>query len=228
MGTIFLIRHGEVKWNRENSYIGSTDLPLNANGRSQAGLVAECLKHQHVSAIYSSDLIRARETAEIIAARLGLSVNTVPDLREVDYGEWEGLPESEVRKRYPDIFREWRLNPSGVRIPGGETFAELRDRAFPAFCRIAQAHPDENIAVVAHKSTNRVILCCILGIDVNNYRRIGQGNSALNVIETRKDGRMVVQTINESGHLLVPIQLDTPHSSRLNRRCGRPGFKTLG
>ena len=203
MGTIFLIRHGEVKWNRENSYIGSTDLPLNANGTSQAGLVAEYLERRNVSAVYSSDLIRAHETAEIIAARLGLPVHAIPDLREVDYGEWEGLTESEVRERYPRIFRAWRRDPSGVRIPGGETFAELRDRAFPAFCRIAQAHPDENIAVVAHKSTNRVILCSILGVDINNYRRVGQGNSALNVIETRKDGRMVVQTINESGHLLV-------------------------
>jgi len=205
LDTIFLIRHGEVKWNRENSYIGSTDLPLNAHGRSQAGLVAECLAGRNVSAVYSSDLVRARETAEIIAARLGLPVDTVPDLREVDYGEWEGLTESEVRERYPEVFVEWRLNPSRVRIPGGETFAELRDRAFPAFCRIAQAHAGENIAVVAHKSTNRVILCSILGVDINHYRRIGQGNSALNVIETRKDGRMVVEAINESGHLLVPM-----------------------
>lgn len=200
LGRIFLIRHGEVAWNRENAYIGATDLPINSEGKLQAVRLASRLEHEGISAIYSSSLMRARQTAEIIAERLGLVVRLISELREVDYGEWEGMPEAELLERYPDVYPEWRRNPADIRIPGGETFAELRDRAFPAFCRIAEVHSDENVAIVAHKSTNRVILCCLLGISMDRYRQIGQVNSALNIIERRRDGRLVVNTINEHCH----------------------------
>ena len=202
MGKIFLIRHGEVEWNRRNAYIGSTDLPLNPMEQAQARQLAEYLRSKEISAIYSSDLIRASQTAEIIAARLSLKVNIYPELREVDYGEWEGVPESEVRERYPDFYPGWRANPLEVRTPGGETFGELRDRALPAFIEIAKAHPKDNVAILAHKSANRVILACLLGMDVNRYRQIGQGNSCVNTIEARPDGGLVVESINLRGHLL--------------------------
>ena len=201
MGRVYLIRHGEVAWNRENSYIGSTDLPLNDAGRRQAALLADRLKDREFEAVYASDLGRARETAEIIAEKLGLSVVIVPALRELDYGDWEGMPEVELPKRFPDLFAEWRANPADVRPPNGETFAELRDRACPALEKIAEAHPDGNVIVVAHKSTNRTILCCLMGIHINHYREIGQGNAALNVIERKPDGRFVVESVNDTSHL---------------------------
>jgi len=201
VGRLYLIRHGEVAWNRENSYIGSTDLPLNDEGRRQAELLADRLKGTDLAGVYSSDLSRARETAEIIAERLDLSVVIVPELRELDYGEWEGMPEIELPKRYPELYAQWRANPAEVRAPGGETFGELRDRACPAFERIAKAHAGENVIVVAHKSANRVMLCRLMGIDIKYYREIGQGNAALNVIERREDGRMVVESVNDMSHL---------------------------
>ncbi|HUV05705.1 MAG TPA: histidine phosphatase family protein [Armatimonadota bacterium] len=202
MAKVFLIRHGEVDWNRQNAYIGSTDLPLNPMGQAQARQLADYLRTKKISAIYSSSLIRAVQTAETIAERLGVAVNICPELREVDYGEWEGVPESEVRERYPDFYPAWRANPLEVRTPGGETFGELRDRVLPAFIQLAQAHPNQNTAIIAHKSTNRVILACLLGADVNRYRQIGQGNSCINTIEVRSDGRFVVDSINVRGHLL--------------------------
>ena len=201
MGTLYLIRHGEVKWNREAAYVGSTDLPLDLTGRMQAERLTGYLESKCISAVYSSDLMRAYQTAEIIANRMGLPVHALKELREADYGEWEGVPEIEVPKLYPGIFEQWRDDVLNVRIPGGETFAELRDRAFPAFCRIAEAHPDGQVAIVAHKSTNRVILCCLLGVDVNTYRQLGQGNAAVNIIHRRQDGSFVVETINECCHL---------------------------
>ena len=200
MGKIFLIRHGEVEWNRKSAYVGATDVPLNAAGQAQAVQLASRLDGEQISAVYSSDLTRARKTAEIIAERLGLKVHLTRELQEVDYGEWEGVLESEAPQRDPDIYRKWRANPVEIRIPGGETFGELRDRAFPAFCRIAQAHSNENVVIVSHKSTNRVILTCLLGINVNYYRRIGQGNACINVIEVREDGSFAVEAINECCH----------------------------
>jgi len=202
LAKLYLIRHGEVEWNRENSYIGATDLPLNDEGKKQAALLADRLAQHKVSAVYSSDLIRARETAEIIAERFGLQVIMVPQIREVNYGEWEGVSETKLPTSHPEIYHDWRVNPAEVRIPGGETFAELRDRAFSAFRRIAESHPSEDVVIVGHKSVNRVILCCLMGIDINRYKQIAQGNAALNVIERREDGRFVVESVNDGVHLL--------------------------
>jgi alpha-ribazole phosphatase len=202
LGKVFLIRHGEVQWNLENAYVGSTDIPLNDTGRKQAQMLAEFLKKEQISAIYASDLSRARETAEILAQKFDLAVHPVSELREVDYGEWEGVNETDIPKRDPEIFLQWKANPADVCIPDGESFAAVRYRSFPAFCRIAESHIDENIAVVAHKSVNRVILCCLLGMDVNRYRQIGQENACLNIIESRKNGRYVVAAVNDRCHLL--------------------------
>lgn len=202
MSKVYLIRHGEVAWNSENAYVGATDLPLNEHGREQAERLADALKSKEISAVYSSDLSRARETAEIVAGRLGLEVHTDSALREVNYGEWEGLSENEIAARYPDVYAEWRENPMDIQIPGGESFGELVTRALPAFQRIVETHNDHQIAIVAHKSVNRVILCCLLGIDVNLYRRIYQGNSCYNAIRVTQDGGFVVDSINEQCHLL--------------------------
>lgn len=196
MGRVYLIRHGEVAWNKENAYVGVTDLPLNDTGRGQAEMLAGYLQKKNLSAIYSSNLSRAQETAGMISARTGLSVQVVPELHEVNYGDWEGVNEKEIATRWAKEFREWRDEPMSVRIPGGEPFSEMRDRAYEAFRSIAGAHPDENIAVVAHKTVNRVILCCVMGVDPNKYRRIGQGNACVNVIESRKDGSLMVDSIN--------------------------------
>lgn len=197
MGKVYLIRHGEVAWNRENAYVGVTDLPLNDTGRAQAASLADYLKNKNLSAIYSSNLSRARETAENIASRTGLTVQVVPELHEVNYGDWEGVNEQEIARRWEKEFHEWRSEPMRVRIPGGEFLSEMRDRAYGTFRTIARSHPDENIAIVAHKTVNRVILCCVMDVDPNRYRRIGQGNACVNIIEVRPDGSFMADTINE-------------------------------
>lgn len=202
MGKIYLVRHGETAWNRANTYVGATDIALNARGREQAEMLAEFLAQSHLQAVYSSDLSRARETAEAIAARHGMQVQPVPGLREVNYGEWEGLNEAEMVSRYPETYEQWRIDPVSVRIPGGETFGELRERAFEAFREIALAHADSEAVIVAHKSVNRVILCGLLGIDIARYRMVSQGNACLNVVRTRKDG-FVVDAVNETCHLMA-------------------------
>jgi broad specificity phosphatase PhoE len=207
LGRVYLIRHGEVAWNRENAYVGQTDVPLTDVGRAQAERLADHLSTKGISHIYSSDLMRARDTAEIIASRAGLETTTinaqdngaettgerrfsglvrsVRELREINYGEWEGLTEVEIAQRYPGTLEEWRVDAAHICIPGGETFSELRDRALPIFRKIALSHKDENIAIVGHKSVNRTILCCLLGADINRYRSIAQENACLNTIQLR-------------------------------------------
>lgn len=197
LSKLYLIRHGEVIWNRKNAYAGQTDLPLNDNGIAQARLLAEYLAHKDIRAVYSSDLMRARETAGAIAARHGLEVRTTRDLREVNYGDWEGLTEAEIAEQYPDIFPKWRTDAANTRIPGGESFNEMKDRAFPAFLDIATRHQCEDIAIVAHKSVNRTLLCCLLGTDINRYRCIGQENACINTIQVRRPDWLILENINE-------------------------------
>ena len=201
MGRLYLVRHGETQWNSENTYAGVTDVPLNETGREQAKRAALFLAGRSISAVYCSDLCRASETAQIIAVQLGLCIRVARELREVDYGEWEGLTREQIEERDGILFAAWQKDAMSIRIPGGETFAELRHRALPRFLRIAEEHQDGNVVVVAHKCVNRVILCSLLGVDVNRYRQLGQDNACINVILRRPDGSFVVEKINERCHL---------------------------
>lgn len=113
MATIFLTRHGQTDWNAERRWQGHADPPLNEHGHAEAHALAESLVSYGIEAIYSSDLVRARETAEIVAARLGLPVTLDARLREVDVGEWSGLTTSEIEQRYPGAMERRREGMTG-------------------------------------------------------------------------------------------------------------------
>src|SRR5438105_20624 len=148
MTTLLLVRHGETDWNAEGRLQGHTDRPLSDFGREQARRLADDLVGEELDAIYASDLIRARETAEIIGERLGLPVVIDPDLREKNWGTWEGLTSEE------------RL---GVDFEG-ETTEEHRDRVLRAVRRIAERHPGQRIAVVTHGGSLRRIQAAVSGV----------------------------------------------------------------
>ncbi|MBP6964324.1 MAG: histidine phosphatase family protein [Armatimonadetes bacterium] len=201
MGRIYLIRHGQTTWNSAASYAGSTDVPLNDQGIAQAVTVADRLESLPIKAVFSSGLSRAVDTARIIAERFGLIVTQIPELNELDYGDWEGMPEIEVPVRYPRLFTAWRANPAEISTPGGETFGQLCERALPALLRIAEENRGRDIVVVAHKSTNRALICCLTGRNVNEYRQVGQDNTAINILESGEDGRVRVEQVNLTDHL---------------------------
>ncbi|MBI3944376.1 MAG: histidine phosphatase family protein [Armatimonadetes bacterium] len=202
MAVIYLVRHGEVLWNREPpAYCGITDLELSPEGRRQAECLAARLAGAPLAALYCSDLRRARQTADAIAAPHALVPVADPALREVNYGDWEGLSEAQVRCRWPDLYAAWRQDAERVPIPGGESFAALRDRVVPAMTAIAARHPAESVAVVAHKSTNRVFLCELLGLSPSHYRRIGQENAAVNILNY-DEGRWRIDLVNDACHLV--------------------------
>lgn len=150
MTRLILIRHGETDWNVEGRYQGQSDVPLSERGRFQA---AEMRPHVQVlkpAAIYSSDLIRARETAEILASPLQLTVRIDPRLREIHLGEWEGLLFDEIQARYSGLLKLRREDPAKVSAPGGETVAQVRDRVLAATGEIAERHRDQTVVLVAH------------------------------------------------------------------------------
>ena len=146
MTTILLARHGETDWNREGRWQGWADPPLNATGRAQARELAEQLRSTPFDAVYSSDLQRARETADILAEPHGVPVVVDRDLREIDIGSWSGLTRAEIAERFPD----------GVR-PDGETHEQQAARVRAAVSRIARDHPGERVLIVGHGGTIRSI-----------------------------------------------------------------------
>ena len=149
MPALLLVRHGETDWNRDNRVQGQTDTPLNATGLAQAEELATSLSSTPLVAIYSSDLSRARDTAAVVAGLHGLPVQVDADLREKNFGTWEGLTDLEIRERFPHATRgTWG---------DGETTAQVGERAVRAIERIRARHASGTVLVISHGGTMRAI-----------------------------------------------------------------------
>jgi broad specificity phosphatase PhoE len=168
--TIFLARHGESDWNAANRFQGHSDRPLTDLGRRQAEALADAVTGANVEAIYSSPLMRALETARIVAARTGLEVMEDDDLREVDTGGWSGLSREEVQQRFPEGFERWISGGAGWE--DGESYEDMAERSLRAVGRIAEAHPRGRVLVVSHGGPIRAIQAAANGMDIHEYRRL--------------------------------------------------------
>jgi broad specificity phosphatase PhoE len=168
--TLLLARHGESDWNRSKRWQGFADRPLTDLGRQQAQELADRLDDTELDAVYSSDLRRARDTAEAVARRKGLEVRTTPDLREVDVGSWSGLTRAEAEARFPEAYARWLEGGEGWE--DGETYQQLEDRVVRAIRNIAAEQEGGRVLVVAHGGTIRAVHAAALGVDVHTYRRI--------------------------------------------------------
>jgi len=197
---LILVRHGQTFWNREMKYQGHSDIVLDEEGLRQAELVGERLKQESVQAVYSSDLKRAMVTAEKIAAHHGLPVGIMPDLREIMFGEWEGYTFQFVYERWPQEADKLFTSALEARIPGGETFEQVKERAQRAIDELTAKHQDQTVVVVCHGGIIRTILCNVLGIDLNRVWDIKQDNTAVNIIEVHP-GRNVIALVNDTHHL---------------------------
>jgi 2,3-bisphosphoglycerate-dependent phosphoglycerate mutase len=152
---VLLARHGETDWNREHRWQGHADPPLNAQGYEQSRALAQALEATPPQAVYSSDLARARATAELVAARFGLEVALDARLREVDVGEWSGLTSAEVTVRYPAGMDRHKQGKTGWEL--GESYPAMSQRVLEALHAIAQAHRCETVVVVTHGGPMRSI-----------------------------------------------------------------------
>ena len=167
--TILLARHGETDWNRDGRFQGQADPPLNEHGREQARKLAERLSAQRFAALYTSPLRRARETAEIVAGRLGLAVEPVDDLQEIHVGSWSGLTRDEVQGRFPAAYARWLTFAAGW--DDGETYDELTRRVVAAVLGVARRHPGERILIVTHGGPIRALLAAAEGLTYAEARR---------------------------------------------------------
>jgi broad specificity phosphatase PhoE len=168
--TIFLARHGESDWNVEKRFQGHSDRPLTERGREQAHALANLVGSEKIDAVYTSPLSRARETAEIVAARAGLKAVALPELREVDTGSWSGLSRADVEARFPEGFARWRSGGSGW--GDGESYEEMAERVIGALRKIAEDHPDGRVLVISHGGPIRAIHAAAEGLAIKDYRRL--------------------------------------------------------
>jgi phosphoserine phosphatase len=168
--TIFLARHGESDWNVEQRFQGHTDRPLTERGREQARALADLVAAEEIDAVYTSPLSRARETAEIVAARAGVEPVELPELREVNTGSWSGLSRAEVEARFPAGFAHWRSGGSGWE--DGESYDEMAERVIGALQKIAEDHPGGRVLVISHGGPIRAVHAAAEGVSINDYRRL--------------------------------------------------------
>lgn len=182
MTTIYLLRHGALDGDSRDRFIGQTDLALAAQGIEQAAAVAQALRGRGIGAVHCSDLMRSRRTAEIIADALGLGVSAHEELREVSLGEWEGLLRQEVAARWADQFAARGRDIDHYRPPGGESFGDCLARAWPVWKSVTHSEA-EAVAIVAHAGVNRLLLCRLLGMPVQNMFRLGQDYGCVNIVD---------------------------------------------
>jgi broad specificity phosphatase PhoE len=191
MTTVYLVRHGATEWNHSKRAQGQADIDLNDTGRRQAEATAGDLAGEPLVAVYASDLKRAYLTAEPIAARHGLEVRTDPAFREIDQGEWEGMHVDEIKARWPDL---WGPARHYAARPGGESPAQVRERALKGLLEVVRAHPDGAVVVVSHGGTIRWLSAEALGYDDRRSARIrGLGNGAVVRMQaTLREGELVL------------------------------------
>lgn len=175
---LVLIRHGQTEWNAIGRWQGQADPPLNETGRTQAHETALELRGQGIDALISSDLRRARQTAEIIGETLGLEVELEPRLREVNLGKWQGLYSDEIRARWPEEMRLWLERPLATRPPDGESIHELADRVLAAVNELAARCADQRVGLVTHELPIAIIVTRVDGIPLDQLRAHMPPNAA--------------------------------------------------
>ena len=200
---IYLTRHGETEWNKTGLLQGNTDVRLSAEGIHQAQLLAKYLLLHKFDVIYSSDLSRAVETAEILAEKFNLSVRTTPHLRETNFGDWEGKSIKELAEAHPKSFGRFFTAPERCHPPNGETFLESQARVMNVLREIINVHDNQNVLIVAHGAVNRLIIGAALDMPIHKMWAISQFNTALNILRVA-DGGFVVELINGTAHLNAP------------------------
>ena len=192
---LYLVRHGQVADGHTDRYHGQNDVALSPTGIRQCEALAAYLQDVPFAGIYSSDLERTRLGAEIIGRGRGLTVQPLPEFREIHFGIWEGLTFQEIMDRYPEELRRRFDDLANYRIPGGESLKDLEARALPKLAELRQRHDGQSFLLVAHAGINRVILSKAMNLDLNYIFRLDQAYAGLNIIDYYPD-LAVVRLLN--------------------------------
>ena len=201
MTRLFLVRHGATNATQEDRFSGSSGADLSEEGRWQAARLGARLAPHHITAIYSSPLGRALDTARIVAGQCGLEPVPRDGLREIAHGRWEGLKREEVERTFASEYAAWDADPFTFAPAGGESGVAVLARALPVIREIVTAHVGGRVLVVSHKATLRLILSSLLAFDPRGYRdRLDQAPACLNVVDFKDPVRARLMLFNDTSH----------------------------
>src|SRR5256886_14077691 len=202
---VFMVRHGATVLSTEDRFAGATDVELSDEGREQTRRLANRLSHEKIIAVYAWPLGRTIETASILAAPHKLEVQTRDGFREINHGRWEQMTRREVEEKFPEEAAEWEKDPYTFAPLGGESGLAVTARALPALIELVRSHPGENILVVSHQATIRLLLSSLLGFDPRRYRdNLDQKPAALNIVDFRDATRARLTLFNDTSHYDKP------------------------
>ena len=200
MKKIFLVRHGESKWNVLKKIQGQQDVPLTDRGKIQAYQIGDRLLSEKIDSIYSSDLKRAYDTATIIGKKLQIDVNPMTELREINFGQWEGASYDKIYSTNHKEIILWRKAPEKLNIDGIESLKKLQLRAMSAVNKIINSETGNNILIVSHSATLKTIILGLLNIDLANFKNLTLDNVSLTIVEFRNYNR-VLKVLNDTSHI---------------------------
>jgi len=206
MKKIYIIRHGETQWNREEVFRGTKDVPLNETGKKQAERVGLYFSHMPVDRIISSPLSRALQTAEAVSKTTNATVDTMEEFTDVNFGIWEGLTLSEVEERFPLDFSLWKASPDKLRIENGETLAMVRDRIRTGLANIACGRED-TIIIVTHRVICKILVLNALEIGNEHFWDMKYDPGSITLLE-RNNNRYTLIFSNDTCHLDERTYLD--------------------
>lgn len=178
---IYLVRHGDIGLGSEKRYIGQTDLPLSPLGLKQASLLKDMFSPISFDNIFCSDLMRAQQTAKIIAVPRPAAPILCPEFRELNMGDWEGKTFSEIRTKFPKEFAERGQTIANFVPPRGESFTDCSKRVLPAFEWLMKS-AGNTILIIAHAGVNRIIICHVLGMPLENVFQLEQSYGSVNLL----------------------------------------------
>ncbi|MGE0824356.1 MAG: histidine phosphatase family protein [Candidatus Binatia bacterium] len=198
---VFLVRHGATELSAEDRFAGDIEVSLSEVGRYQVHRLAARLARVAITAIYASPLGRTVETARILAQPHGLEVFPQDGLREISHGRWEQMTRAEVEQQYPEEYAHWEKDPYTFAPQGGETGLAVTARALPVLLDLVSTYPDQQILVVSHKATIRLLLSSALGFDPRTYRdHLDQSPAALNILDFKDPVRARLTLFNDTSH----------------------------
>jgi alpha-ribazole phosphatase len=197
---LLLVRHGETPWNAAGRFQGQTDVPLSPRGQRQAEAVARVMAAEHVHAVLASDLRRTQDTARPIATALGLPLQLDPRLREIAFGDWEGLTFDEIQSVYADLLAARQANPMHVAPPGGETLGQVTGRVRAALDHLRCTNSERTVVLVAHGGSLQVLVCLALGLSCRMYRQFVLHTGSVSELYVSPQDAVLMR-LNDTHHL---------------------------
>jgi broad specificity phosphatase PhoE len=208
---IYMVRHGATQLSAEDRFAGAVNVELSEEGKLQALQLAKRLADDAVTAVYCSPMTRTIQTATILAKPLSLPLILRDELREIHHGHWEGMKRADVEQQFPEEYAAWEEDPFTFAPEGGEAGVNVIARALPVLREIVLKHRGENVLLVSHKATLRLVISSVLGFDARGYRdRLDQSPACLNILDFKDSVHARLMLFNDISHYAdQPLQSDS-------------------